>query len=340
MRSEKRDAARKIAVKSSSRPDKLLYRTFPGPRGADAVLRVAIERGANAELVAHAKESLDAEVCGVLVGQFCEDDEGPFVHVEAIVRGTAASHGATHVTFTQATWDAIHATLEQDYPKSRIVGWYHTHPGFGVEFSEMDLFIQRNFFPGPCQIALVTDPLSGAVAIAVNTPDGIAYLPRFWVDAREQQAKVPAASVPARSRPAASPAAAAGDVAATVQMLEDRVSQLIQALDDQRTLFQRFLYTVGFVVALSLFTAVGWFIYSSYFSRLEPPKLNSYVPVPIRLGDKTVLVGLQVVQWDVPPEIDAAVLEFAKARAAEERKALKETDKSPPGTSGAKPHSP
>src|SRR6185436_11054025 len=108
----------------------------------------------------------------------------------------AASGGATHVTFTQATWDAIHATLEREHPKLRIVGWYHTHPGFGVEFSEMDVFIQRNFFSGPTQIALVTDPTTGAVALAITTPTGIDYLPRYWVDGREQTAKVPASSAP------------------------------------------------------------------------------------------------------------------------------------------------
>ena len=42
----------------------------------------------------------------------------------------------------------------------KIVGWYHTHPGFGVEFSEMDLFIQQNFFGGPAQIA----PRNGGAA--------------------------------------------------------------------------------------------------------------------------------------------------------------------------------
>lgn len=338
MASERRDSsAAKIAVRPSGGSDKPVRRTFPGPRDADAPLRVAIERGAYADLIAHAKASLEAEVCGVLVGQICEDDEGPFVHVEAIIRGSAASGGATHVTFTQATWDAIHETLEHDFPKLRIVGWYHTHPGFGVEFSEMDLFIQRNFFAGPGQIALVTDPLSGAVAIAVNLPSGIDYLARFWVDSREQTARVPAgggASGNARSgegknAPAPGATAVSGDVGATVKALEARVSQLIQAHDDQRASFHRFLYTIGFLVCIGIIAAVGYTVYSQYTARFEPPKLSGFIPVPIQLGDKTVLVGLTVAQWEVPPEMNAMMIELAKAQVEQERKlreaAAKET---------------
>jgi proteasome lid subunit RPN8/RPN11 len=40
------------------------------------------------------------------------------------------------------------------------VGWYHTHPGFGIFLSNMDLFIHRNFFPQKWHIALVLDPVN------------------------------------------------------------------------------------------------------------------------------------------------------------------------------------
>ena len=52
----------------------------------------------------------------------------------------------------------IHETLETKYPGKKIVGWYHTHPGFGIFLSGMDLFIQNNFFNQPWQIATVYDP--------------------------------------------------------------------------------------------------------------------------------------------------------------------------------------
>ena len=123
---------------------------------------MTFSRQAYADVVAHAKENLDAKVCGVLAGRFWEDEQGLYADVEAAVRGTAVAHGSSHVTYTQETWNKIHQTMEQDHPKLQIVGWYHSHPGFGVEFSDMDMFIQENFFSGAGQIALVTDPLGAA----------------------------------------------------------------------------------------------------------------------------------------------------------------------------------
>ena len=311
----------KVNVRDASGGEKAVRRTFPGPRDANAKLRVAMERGAYAELIAHAKASLEAEVCGVLAGNLCEDDEGLFINVEAIIRGTAATEGGTHVTFTQATWNAIHKTLERGYPKLKIVGWYHTHPGFGVEFSEMDLFIQRNFFSSPTQLALVTDPLSGAVAICVNAAEGIQYLDRFWVDGREQQCRVP--SRMSAKAGESQPAAMNGE-SERLRAMEERVSQLVQALDETRTFHHRFMLFCGFVFCLAVLAVVGYSIYSQWSSRLEPPKVNQIVPVPVQIGDKTVILGVGITSWQVPPELDAMML---KAELAERAAAAKEAAK-------------
>ena len=39
------------------------------------------------------------------------------------------------------------------------MGWQHTHPGYGVFLSGYDLFIQKNFFNLPFQVAYVIDPI-------------------------------------------------------------------------------------------------------------------------------------------------------------------------------------
>jgi proteasome lid subunit RPN8/RPN11 len=298
--------AKSIDVRELAAADKPVRRTFPGPRDPGVKLRVAVERSAHADLIAHAKSSLKAEVCGVLAGQVCEDDEGVFVAVEAAIPGTAAGEGMARVTFTQETWNAIHKTLERDHPKLKIVGWYHTHPGFGVEFSEMDLFIQRNFFPGPTHLALVTDPLSGDVAICMNAEKGIEYLERFWVDGREQQTRVPARMTTGVSdtAPAAGPD--------KLRTLEERVSQLVQSLDELRTFHYRFMLTCGFAFCLALMAAAGYSIYEEWSSRLEPPKVNQVVPIPVQVGDKTVILGVGITSWEVPPELDAMMLKAAK----------------------------
>src|SRR5262245_3900607 len=87
--SDKKDGA-KVAAGEWTERKKPSWRKFPGPPGAAAPLRVAFERGAYAEVVAHAKESLQAEICGVLAGDVCEDDSGYYVDVKASIRGSAA----------------------------------------------------------------------------------------------------------------------------------------------------------------------------------------------------------------------------------------------------------
>jgi proteasome lid subunit RPN8/RPN11 len=102
----------------------------------------------------HARTSMKAEVCGVLIGS----TEHERMTVEACIQGINAAQGGAHVTFTQDTWEHIYKIKDKEYPDQKIVGWYHSHPGFGVFLSEHDLFIQQNFFSNPQQVAWVFDP--------------------------------------------------------------------------------------------------------------------------------------------------------------------------------------
>ena len=105
----------------------------------------------------HCFSRTDAEVGGFLIGHI--DDDG--THITAARPALAAQSGQTHLTFTHDAWDEVLPLLETDYPGQAIVGWYHSHPGFGVFLSEYDIFIQENFFGSPGQVALVVDPLAG-----------------------------------------------------------------------------------------------------------------------------------------------------------------------------------
>ena len=104
----------------------------------------------------HARSSMKAEVCGVLIGS----TEHERMTVEACIAGINAAQGGAHVTFTQDTWEHIYKIKDKNFPELKIVGWYHSHPGFGVFLSEHDLFIQQNFFSNPHQVAWVYDPHS------------------------------------------------------------------------------------------------------------------------------------------------------------------------------------
>ena len=106
----------------------------------------------------------DHEVGGVLVGTLGDKAlptvTGAIAALEA--RGERAS-----VTFTHDAWATVHSTLERDFPDKQIVGWYHSHPGFGIFLSRHDLFIHENFFSDPRQVAYVVDPQAGTEGVFI-----------------------------------------------------------------------------------------------------------------------------------------------------------------------------
>jgi proteasome lid subunit RPN8/RPN11 len=113
----------------------------------------------------HGRQTTDVEICGVLVGRGYRDEQGPFIYIEGAIRGDHAESQVAQVTFTAETWNHIYAIADNAWPEGRILGWYHTHPGFGIFLSGMDLFIHDNFFNSPEQFAIVYDPLSGEEGI-------------------------------------------------------------------------------------------------------------------------------------------------------------------------------
>jgi proteasome lid subunit RPN8/RPN11 len=104
----------------------------------------------------HVFATPDREVGGVLIGRASRHS---LPLITGAIPAIQADERRDSLTFTQDTWEHVHRTLEREFPDGeQIVGWYHSHPGFGIFLSEHDLFIHRNFFSGTSQIALVVDP--------------------------------------------------------------------------------------------------------------------------------------------------------------------------------------
>ena len=104
----------------------------------------------------HARAHMKTEVCGVLIGG---NREGT-ICVDECIPGVNAAQAGSHVTFTQDTWEHVYKIKDKEFPNARIVGWYHSHPGFGVFLSDHDIFIHENFFSSRDQVAWVYDPHS------------------------------------------------------------------------------------------------------------------------------------------------------------------------------------
>lgn len=105
----------------------------------------------------HACSDTSREIAGIMVGYADIEHNKVFVEAHIEAEHTEASQG--NVTFTHDTWAQINRVMDSEYPDYVIVGWYHSHPNFGIFLSSYDQFIHRNFFSAPWQVAFVIDPV-------------------------------------------------------------------------------------------------------------------------------------------------------------------------------------
>lgn len=140
----------------------LPIRALPNVAGQrESRFQVVFKQSVLNEIHRHGASVENTEICGVLVGNVYRDSFGAFLYIESSIRGEHASNQSCNVTFTAETWNHIQGIMEAEHADRRILGWYHTHPGFGIFLSDMDLFIHGNFFNLPWQVAFVYDPHSG-----------------------------------------------------------------------------------------------------------------------------------------------------------------------------------
>ncbi len=157
---------------------------FPGGKGES--FRIFFQSTTHAEILKHAAEETSVEICGVLVGIWGRDADGPFALVSASIRGEAAANKFAEVTFTHETWSKINTQMDNQYADRKIVGWYHTHPDFGIFLSDRDRFIQENFFSSPGQMALVIDPIRKIEGVFVWRDGKPALADHYWIGNRVQ----------------------------------------------------------------------------------------------------------------------------------------------------------
>lgn len=98
------------------------------------------------------------ELGGVLIGSKTMVGGDILIEIIGSIEAKYAEAQQGRITFSHKSWEYIHAEKQRLFPDLLIVGWFHTHPGFGIFLSEDDLFIHRNFFDLPWQIAYVVDP--------------------------------------------------------------------------------------------------------------------------------------------------------------------------------------
>jgi proteasome lid subunit RPN8/RPN11 len=125
----------------------------------DDELPIFVDLDVMRDMEAHAISNTRVELGGVMLGRQCVDSDGkPFVTITNSLRAEHYQATRGSFKFTHETWNQITNQRNQFQPDLEMVGWYHTHPGWTVFLSPMDLFICNNFFNRPLDVALVIDP--------------------------------------------------------------------------------------------------------------------------------------------------------------------------------------
>jgi len=115
------------------------------------------------EVVQWSESDLDHELGGVFVGDLYSYKGMPYLEIAGYVKAQHYENTAASFKFTHDAWSAITREKEQRFNDKLIVGWHHTHPGYGLFLSGMDRFIHDNYFNLPWMIAMVVDPRAGTL---------------------------------------------------------------------------------------------------------------------------------------------------------------------------------
>ncbi|KAL9055674.1 MAG: hypothetical protein Q9162_003400 [Coniocarpon cinnabarinum] len=109
------------------------------------------------KMLRHGRAGVPMEVMGLMLGEFVDDYTVRVVDVFAMPQsGTGVSVEAVDPVFQTRMMDMLRQTGRQE----TVVGWYHSHPGFGCWLSSVDINTQQSFEQlTPRAVAVVVDPI-------------------------------------------------------------------------------------------------------------------------------------------------------------------------------------
>jgi len=142
-----------------------LFNNLPGgvvggmPDGpvVDTSEKVQISSLALLKMLKHGRAGVPMEVMGLMLGQFVDEYTITCVDVFAMPQsGTGVSVEAVDPVFQTKMLEM----LKQTGRPEMVVGWYHSHPGFGCWMSGVDINTQQSFEAlNQRAVAVVVDPI-------------------------------------------------------------------------------------------------------------------------------------------------------------------------------------
>jgi len=109
------------------------------------------------KMLKHGRAGVPLEVMGLMLGSFVDDYTIDVVDVFAMPQsGTGVSVEAVDPVYQKNFLDK----LEQTGRKENVVGWYHSHPGFGCWLSSVDVNTAMSFEQlSSRSVSVVVDPI-------------------------------------------------------------------------------------------------------------------------------------------------------------------------------------
>ena len=124
-------------------------------------LPIFLDRATADAIERHALRDTNVELGGILLGKECVDVKTAeaFVWITQSLEAKHYENTQASFTYTHDSWEDISRERDRLHADLDIVGWYHTHPDFGVFLSSHDQFIHHHFFGQSLQLAYVVDPI-------------------------------------------------------------------------------------------------------------------------------------------------------------------------------------
>ncbi|KAJ1444682.1 putative 26S proteasome non-ATPase regulatory subunit 14 [Pelagophyceae sp. CCMP2097] len=131
--------------------------TAPDTPVVDTAEKVQISSLALLKMLKHGRAGVPMEVMGLMLGQFVDEYTINCVDVFAMPQsGTGVSVEAVDPVFQMKMLEM----LKQTGRPEMVVGWYHSHPGFGCWMSGVDINTQQSFEALNARaVAVVIDPV-------------------------------------------------------------------------------------------------------------------------------------------------------------------------------------
>ena len=129
------------------------------------ILSGYINKHAEAKMRNHAlsMRGKDMEVMGLMLGEARAWKGKTYVLVRDVITSDLDATSVS-VKFDSGGFEKLFEKLDDAGFDYVIVGWYHSHPGYGCFMSETDLTTHTNSFISPYQLAIVIDPKSFEMA--------------------------------------------------------------------------------------------------------------------------------------------------------------------------------